>query len=148
MSKDKFHVLPVNGVITAVDNEDIAKTVCEALIQAGFDEKKASLLHGQEGLDFLDLDGSRHGFFATMVRKYQSLSGPEARMIEQAQAVLEHNRYVVGFWTDGSEEERFRAFEVMSPYTERSIFFCGLSIISVLKVGQNYGRETDYEKNL
>ena len=148
MSQDKFRVLPVNGVITAVDTEEIANTVCDALIESGFDKDKATTLHGQEGLDYLDLDGSRHGFFAKMVRKYQSLSGPEARMIEQGQAVLEHGRYLVALWTDGSEEERFRAFEIMAPYTERSIFFCGRSIISVLKVGQNYGRETDYEKNL
>ncbi|MEM7535807.1 MAG: hypothetical protein AAF639_26750 [Chloroflexota bacterium] len=148
MSQDKFHVLPINRVVTAVDDEEIAKTICDALIDVGFDKDKATILHGQEGLDYLDLDGSRHGFFTKMVRKYQSLSGPEARLIEQGQAALDHNRYIVSVWTGGSEEDRFRAFEIMSPHTERSIFFCGHSMISVLKVGQNYGRETEYEKNL
>ncbi|MEM7119001.1 MAG: hypothetical protein AAF614_41670 [Chloroflexota bacterium] len=147
MSKEKFHMLPYDGVVTAVDTEKIADTVVQVLSQAGF-SGRVGVLHGQAGEDYLDLDGSRHSFFTKLIRQYQRLSGPEHTMIAQAQAVLRHDRYMISIWTDGSEEERVRAFEAVSPYTERTIYFCGRINISILKVGKNYGREVEYEDNL
>lgn len=147
MSDEKFHLLPINGVVTAVTTMEEADAAKQALIQAGFAEDKIGIHHGQTAEDYLDLDGSRHGFFAKMVRSYQTLAGPEAYMIAQAKAVLQYHRYLVSLKTNGHEEERLRASAAMSPHTTRTIFFCSRWTIIILKFGDNYAHEAEYEEN-
>lgn len=148
MRKETFHLLPANRVLTAVTTQENASTIINALIQAGFEPGKAGAHHGEESERLLDLDGTHHGFLAQIVRKYQGLGGPESHLLAQARAALAHDRYTVSVLTDGSEAEREKAFTVMAPLTERTIFFCGNTTIMILKVGKNYGQEEAYETNL
>ena len=148
MNNKEFHLLPTNRVVTAVDNKEIADKMEQALLNAGLEANDINVMHGEAAEEFLDLDGSRHGFFTKLLRKYQQLTGPESFMIAQAEAAIEYDRYIVSAKTDGDEEERQRAFEIMAPLTERTVYFCGQFTITILKVGKNYSRETEYEQTL
>lgn len=148
MTKKEFYMLPTDCVVTVFDNQDVAEKVARRLLELGFEDSQISVLYGAEAEEFLDLDGTRHGFFTRLLRKYQQLTGPESFMIAQAEAALEHGRFLLSAKTDGGESERQKAYEAMASHTERTIYFCGQFTMTILKVGQNYGHELEYEKSL
>ena len=94
-----FKLLPMNRVVSAFETREDAETTIAALVEAGFDKDAIGLHHGEEGEDFIDPDGSKHGFLTRLTRQYQRLSGPEARLLEMAEDVLNAGHYLLSVHT-------------------------------------------------
>lgn len=147
--KNRFRLLPYDRITTAVNSEEIASDLIHALEQSGFQSDKVFIRSGEAAKEFLDLDGSRHGFLSKLVRKYQTLSGTEAHMIAQMEAVLAHDRYLVFISVEGMDEEhRSQVLEAILPYTKRTIYYCSKFEITIMHVGSDHGREAEYEEQL
>lgn len=129
----EFRLLPTNRVVSAVKTQEEIDVVKSALLEAGFDEEKIVTAHGEEGKDFVDPDGSRHGFLAHLTRQFQRTSGPEADLLDQAEEALDAGHYLISVLTDGSELEQVQARNAMSPHTHYAIFYCGKLTIYVLE---------------
>jgi len=143
-----FQLLPINRIVTGVTSRDDADAMVQAAIDAGLSIDHIGVLHGQEAEDFLDLDGSRHGFITKMVRRYQHLEGPEQHLIDQAKAVLANDHFLIALHTDGDEALTRTVFEAISPFAERTIYYCGRFSITYLKIGKDYNHESEYEASL
>ena len=130
-----FKLLPTNRVVSAFETREDTDTALATLLEAGFSEDAVGFHHGEEGKAFIDADGSRHGFLARVTRQYQRFSGPEASLLDMAEAALNAGHYLVSVLTDGSEMQQAKAREAMAPHTNHTIFFCGRFTIEILKIG-------------
>jgi uncharacterized protein (TIGR02246 family) len=68
--RNDFIAHPTNRVVGTVADAVKAQAAVEALLQAGFDRRDIEVLHGDEGLHRLDPNGSEHGFFANVQRRF------------------------------------------------------------------------------
>ena len=139
MSQAKYErrggqLLPTNKVVTVISTEPELKELVQALKAADFTDEEIYVHHGESGKEYIDPDGSRHGFFGQLIRQYQRLAGPEARMLEMAEKGLEADHYLVGVQTNGREEQWQPVGEIMKEHTEKSIFFCGRATIQIIQL--------------
>lgn len=137
MSETKYErsalqILPINKVVSVVETQEAADVVTASAAAAGFKSDDIFIHHGESGKEYIDPDGSHKGFFAQLMRSYQRLSGPEKRMLDMSESALEAGHYLVGIQTNGSEEMRHLAHDVIEPHTNYAIYFCGKFTITVM----------------
>ncbi len=125
-------ILPTNKVVTVIATRDEVDMAVKDLVAAGFGEDVIYIHHGEQGKNYIDADGSRHGFLSSVIRKYQRLQGTEKRMLEDAEAGLEAGQYLIGVQTDGREEQQIAARDALTPFTKNNIYFCGRFTIMIL----------------
>ncbi|MCP4417364.1 MAG: hypothetical protein GY805_12135 [Chloroflexi bacterium] len=125
--------LPVNKVVTVLETKETADNAITVLMAAGFAENDIYLHHGEQGQQYIDADGSRHGFLAKLVRVYQRLQGIEKRMLDDAEAGLNAGHYLIGVQTDGSEEQQIKGRDALAAFTDQHIYFCGRFTITILE---------------
>ena len=90
---------------------------------AGFDVNDIYVLHGSEGIDVLDIDGTRHGVLARLSRLVQSvLADSEIREFEQMKAHLEQGHIVIGVHAHG-DAERERVRQIMHDHRGHHIVY-------------------------
>ena len=143
-----FKLLPKNRIVTGATTKADVDLMVQAVLSIGLPIDHIMALRGKEADDLLDLDGSRHGFLTRLIRKYQHLQGPEQHMLDQAMALVAHDRYIISFFTDGDEELTRDVFEAIKPFTERTVYYCGHFTITYLNFGKNYNQEKAYEASL
>ncbi|MEM7034989.1 MAG: hypothetical protein AAF629_35950 [Chloroflexota bacterium] len=124
---------PVNRVLCIVENKDKLDSALAALKQAGFNDEAVGVLQGQEGLDYLDPDGSHHGIWGRILRFLQH-HGDEAQLFEQTEAALKSGYYAIGVLTDGSDEQKALALEAVKPHAmfDSAIYFAGHGTLELL----------------
>lgn len=122
--RSKWKILPTNKVVTAVITKEEADLIKTAVVAAGFDEDNIMIHHGEAGKQYIDSDGSEHGFFAQMMRTYQRLAGPEKKMLDMAESTLNAGGYLIGIQTDGSDEQQAAIYAAVGPLTTSHVFFC------------------------
>jgi len=127
------HILPYNKVVTSISTKPEVDALLGALKDVGFIDEQIYFHHGESGRQNIDLDGSQHGLLWQIIRTYQKLAGPEARMFEMAKKGLEAGHFLVGVQTNGHEEEWEQVGEIMKEHTDQSIFFCGKFTIRVIR---------------
>jgi len=126
-------VLPINKAVTIVETKEAADQAVAALTAAGFAETDIYIHHGEQGKQYIDADGSRHGFLNKLIRTYQRLQGIEKMMLDGAEAGLNAGHYLIGIQTDGSEEQKIKGRDALAPFTDNHIYFCGRFSITILE---------------
>lgn len=127
-------LLPYNKVVTRIETEAGKEAAVAALVAANFAESDIYVHHGEQGEQYLDIDGSAHGFIGRLVRGYQRLQGVEKKMMDDAEDALKAGHYLVGAQTDGSEAQQIAARDALAPQTDYNVYWCGRFTITILAV--------------
>jgi len=130
--RNTLQILPINKVVGVLETQEAVDAVISSAKEAGFKDTDVLIHHGESGKEYIDPDGSHRGIVAQWVRSYQRLSGPEKRMLDMSESALEAGKYLVGIQTNGSEEMRDSARDVIAPHTKSPMYFCGKFTITVL----------------
>ena len=135
MSKTQFRTSPNNRVVSTFKTKADVEAMVKEIQAAGFknDGHTIGIHHGEEGMDFIDPEGSRHGFFARLTRARQRLGSWEASMLEQVEAALNSNQYVASVLTDSSQKQRMFIRDIMKKYTSQTIYYQGNYSIEILQ---------------
>ena len=135
MTKSQFRATPDYRVVSTFETQDNVNALRDELQTAGFkdDGNAIGVHHGDTGKQFIDPDGSRHGFFARLYRAVQRLPSWEASMLEQVEDALNNNHYVVSVLTDGSPQQRLKVRDIMQKHTQQRIYYRGLYSMEILR---------------
>ncbi|MFZ0043525.1 MAG: hypothetical protein WAK93_19610 [Solirubrobacteraceae bacterium] len=85
----------------------------QRLLQAGFGADRCEVLHGDEGLARIDVEGEAHGKTGAMVRRLQAAVSDE---VDHAREYAEHLRaghYVIGVAVGDDEAAKQRAADAL-----------------------------------
>ena len=85
---------PNQRVCAIIDRRDDASQALDALIKSGANEEDIEILYGKEGIDLLDPEGTGHGFFSKIARKFQTFSEMGKTLIRMYESALLHGGYV------------------------------------------------------
>lgn len=89
-----FTFYPRSKVYGVYGDLDGVLALTDRLIALGFADEKIDILEGDDGIDTLDSDGSRHGLIARFVRALQGIT-EERSLIDHYVRALAHGHYVV-----------------------------------------------------
>lgn len=139
MSKTEFRASPVYRVVSTLTTKADVDAMVKELQAVGFknDGNMIGIHHGESGKDFIDPDGSRHGFFARLTRARQRLGSWEASMLEQVDEALNAGQYVTSVLTDDSQQQRTLIRDIMKKYANRTIYYHGYYSMEILYQPQN-----------
>jgi hypothetical protein len=115
MSADQHDTFPyptgsVVGVLSDVAALDDARRRLEA---AGFDGDRCEVLHGEEGLARLDVEGAAHGTSGSLMRRLQAALSDDADHVRRYAEGLEAGHYVVGVAVGEDEAAKERAADAL-----------------------------------
>jgi hypothetical protein len=83
------------------------------LKQAGFRDDQIDVFTGEFGADQLDTEGRSHGVWVRFVRGLQDMFTDEAPLFHRADETLRSGGSVLAIFTEGQEQERRRASEIL-----------------------------------
>src|SRR4051794_13072872 len=102
------------GSVVAILNDGTAlASARRRLDEAGFDVDRCDVLHGEEGLARMDIDGTAHGRSGSLMRRLQSVFSDDADHARQYAEHLEAGHYVVGVPVGEDEAAKVRAAEAL-----------------------------------
>jgi len=128
-----FHSLFPHAVVCTFDSKGTAEAARTVLSREGFGAGRTILLTGQAGLDWLDVDGIRHGRLARFVRRLQrTCSEGEEELLQHVQKALQEGQFVLMVQTNGKPEERERVRLALREHTSQTLFYCGTLAIEEL----------------
>jgi hypothetical protein len=114
---------PHDRVTGIIDERDKLESVVKALQAEGFPEDAVGVVLGEEGLEEIDPDGSRHGLIGRFVRTLQQF-GHEGEEYREAAEELEKGHVLVGV-TVTQEEEKNRAADTLRAQGARRLRYWG-----------------------
>lgn len=92
----QFFNYPTNRLTCYFETKDRFDAALRTLADAGFDVDDIHVLHGSEGVDILDIDGSRHGTLARISRLMHTvMSDTETHEMELMREHLEQGHIVI-----------------------------------------------------
>jgi hypothetical protein len=115
MSADQHDTFPhptgsVVGVLTDAAGLENARRSFEA---AGFDVDRCEVLHGEEGLSRIDVEGTAHGRSGSLMRRLQAVLSDDADHVRRYAEGLQAGRYVLGVPVGGDEAAKDRAADAL-----------------------------------
>ncbi len=135
MSKTKFRSTPDYRVVSTFAKKEDVDALLAELQAAGYknDGDQIGVHHGEQGKDFIDPDGSRHGLFARLSRMVQRLPSWEASMLEQVEDALNSGQYVASVLTDGGQKQRKQIGAIMGKHTNQRIYYRGNYSMEIIR---------------
>jgi hypothetical protein len=112
MSADSFPY-PTGSVVGILNDETAFENARERLQAAGFDVERCEVLHGEEGLARIDLDGAAHGRSGSVMRRLQSAMSDDAAHVRRYAEQLNAGGYVLGVPVGEEEAAKERAAEAL-----------------------------------
>jgi hypothetical protein len=101
---------PVAGSRQADPTFEDART---RLSQSGFGADRCHVLHGEEGLARIDVEGEAHGRGGTFMRRLQSVLSDDSDHVREYAEHLRAGHYVVGVAVGDDETAKQRAAEAL-----------------------------------
>lgn len=93
---DGFLSYPTHRLTCYFEMLDAYQAAMRAFAEAGFDTGDIHVLHGSDGIEYLDIDGSRHGTLARLSRLLHSvMSDTEVKEMERMKEHLEQGHVIV-----------------------------------------------------
>jgi hypothetical protein len=98
---------PRGSVVAILADADAVDSARRRLEAAGFDS--CDVLHGEEGLARIDVDGAAHGTSGSLMRRVQSVLSDDADHVRRYADALEAGQYVIGVPVGEDEAAKDRA---------------------------------------
>lgn len=130
-AQDDFITYPLHKVVSIFETEEAMDAAVIDLLEAGVKEEDIQAFCGVEGEERLDLDGSRHGFFASLLRTMQHI-GPDRTYLERYEKHL-HEDHCMIMVSVRNTEQKERAAQIMHRHTDEVVTYFGLLAASEIK---------------
>lgn len=93
------------------------------LEQAGFGAERCDVLHGQEGLERIDVEGKAHGKGGVIMRRLQSVLSDDAEHARQYVEELRAGRYLVGVAVGEDQAAKQQAADALRAARAESVSY-------------------------
>ena len=123
---------PTGRVVGILIDDTAFADARRSLERSGFGADDYDVLHGQQGLARIDVDGEQHGRGGRFLRRLQSVFSDDA---EDARNYAEHLRaghYVVGVAVGEDEAAKQRAAEALRAASAESVDYFGENYVEAL----------------
>jgi hypothetical protein len=100
---------PGGSVVGIVPDSAALDDARRRLEEAGFDADRADVLHGDEGLARIDVEGAEHGRSGSLMRRLQSALSDDADHVRRYADSLRSGQYVIGVRVGEDEATKERA---------------------------------------
>src|SRR4051812_7865861 len=87
---------PRGNVVAIITDSTALENARRGLAAAGFDVDRCAVLHGEDGLAQIDVEGTEHGRSGSLMRRLQSVFSDDADHVHQYAEHLKSGHYVVG----------------------------------------------------
>jgi hypothetical protein len=102
---------PRGSVVGVLPDGDALEDARRRLSDAGFD--RLEVLHGEEGLARIDIDGSEHGRSGSLIRRVQHVLSDDSDHPQRYADALREGRYVLGVTVGEDEAAKTRAADAL-----------------------------------
>jgi hypothetical protein len=106
-----FFPYPRGRVVAILADEAAFDAARRRLDQSGFDSDRYDILHGEQGLARIDVEGEAHGKRGGVIRRLQSALSDDADHVRRYAEHLRAGHYVVGVAVGEDEGAKQRAAE-------------------------------------
>ena len=130
---------PSGRVVGVLVDDTTFADARRSLEGSGFAAEDYEVLHGEEGLAHIDVDGASHGRGGKFLRRLQALFSDDA---EDARRYAEHLRaghYLVGVAVGEDEAAKQRAADALRAAHAESIDYFGDNYVEALSSGGGSG---------
>jgi hypothetical protein len=104
---------PHGSVVGILTDEATLEDARQRLERAGFGADRCDVLHGEEGLARLDVEGEAHGKGGTIIRRLQAVFSDDADHVHRYAEHLRDGHYVVGVLVGDDEAAKQRAADAL-----------------------------------
>ena len=104
---------PRGRVVGVLADDAAFEDASRRLERAGFGADRCDVLHGDEGLARIDVEGAAHGKSGTIMRKLQGVLSDDTDHVHRYAEHLRAGRYVVGVAVGDDEAVKQRAADAL-----------------------------------
>jgi hypothetical protein len=104
---------PRGRVVGILADDATFEDACRRLEQAGFGADRYDVLHGEEGLARIDVEGEAHGLSGRIRRRLQSALDDDSGHVQRYAEHLRAGHYVVGVAVADDEAAKQRAADAL-----------------------------------
>ena len=123
---------PRGSVVAVLTDAGALADARRRLEEAGFDAGGCDVLHGEEGLARIDLEGEAHGRSGSLMRRLQSVLSDDADHVRDYAEHLEAGHYVVGVRVGDDEAAKARAADALRGATAETVHYYAESYVEDL----------------
>ena len=104
---------PRGSVVATLADDAAVDDARHRLEQAGFEAARVDVLHGEEGLARIDVEGTAHGMAGALMRRVQAALSDDAEDVRRYAEHLRSGHYVVGVAVGDDEATKRRAADAL-----------------------------------
>jgi hypothetical protein len=127
---------PRGSVVGILSDEASFEDARRRLSESGFEADRCQVLHGEDGLARIDVEGEAHGRRGTLMRRLQTVLSDDSDNVRDYVEHLRAGHYVVGVAVGDDETAKHRAAnalraahgEVVHYYAENYVEDLGASV--------------------
>jgi len=114
---------PEGSVVAIVNDSDALDDARRRLADAGFEADRCDVLHGEEGLARIDVEGAAHGASGSLMRRLQSVLSEDADHVRDYAEHLEAGHYVVGVAVGEDDAAKWRAADALRDSSTETLHY-------------------------
>ena len=126
---------PRGSVVAVLTDEASVDDARQRLERAGFGADRYDVLHGEQGLARIDVEGEAHGWAGTLMRRLQAALSDDADHVRRYAEHLRAGHYVVGVVVGDDEVTRQRAADALRAARADSVDYYADDYIEDLSAG-------------
>jgi hypothetical protein len=107
----------------------------QRLERAGFGADRYDVLHGEEGLARIDVEGEAHGWAGTLMRRLQAALSDDADHVRRYAEHLRAGHYVIGVAVGDDEVTKQRAADALLAARAESVDYYAEDYVEDLSAG-------------
>lgn len=121
---------PRGSVVGVLPDGDALEDARRRLADAGFDQLE--VLHGEDGLARIDVDGSQHGRSGSLKRRLQHVLSDDADDPRRYADALREGHYVLGVAVGDDEAAKARAAEALRATPAQDLHYYADNYVELL----------------
>ena len=118
---------PLHKVVGVLDNVEALESCIDELREHRFKDPDIDSYYGEEGIEKIDLEGTRHGTLGKLLRIMQHL-GPDRTYVERYEKFLRDGDAIIMVHVTNAARRRI-ASEVIHKYSHQRVTYFGLLVM-------------------
>jgi hypothetical protein len=114
---------PEGSVVAIVTDSGALDDARRRLAEAGFAPDRCDVLHGEEGLARIDVQGEAHGRSGSLMRRLQSVLSDDADHVRGYAEHLQAGHYVVGVAVGEDDAAKWRAADALRASSTETLHY-------------------------